>query len=432
MNIYEELWDLDQRENGMTVSCRDQSGKWINPDADILVEEQNKYTRGTDKAPNPLFYHVNEEKLQGETYTKFISLLDNYLINPFDLEDDLNSNRTEIIEIREFLNRIIRTSVMDRAYEYITGELGESFTIDIFKTELIRIWFELFDNYYNGNKTPGCSGFEHVFVGEGKKNDKSGIGGYHYWLKFFLDETEGTADFKGYNYKGSQVPEMGSSNPDITTISMEWLTNDSRKRASLKRKDLGGFFIGLSPEGQIAIATVLFYESLNNSGNFTGGTDRKTVIKGQLYSLVMYRETPLNKKNNSGSKIRSFFQKYLKPESQEEHSSNYSENTTNRITISKALINPSGYDSGKEWIEINNNSKNRISLKDWKMMNKLKEIYKLEGEIDPNKSIIIYPSDKSFKLTNKSGIIKILNGNNKVETEIKYKNPKINEILFFS
>ena len=67
-------------------------------------------------------------------------------------------------------------------------------------------------------------------------------------------------------------------------------------------KNKGCFFIGTSPEFEIAMATVAFYESL--SGKFSG-QKRYTTINSAAYELVVYRNIQAN--GARGDCIRSFY-----------------------------------------------------------------------------------------------------------------------------
>ncbi|MEQ8382059.1 MAG: hypothetical protein RH949_06785 [Coleofasciculus sp. A1-SPW-01] len=75
--IYQLLWEHD--ENQFSVSPRNSSGDWENPNADILLDEQVKAAgqREIDLATHPLFHTVNEAKLfdKDRTYSSFIQLL---------------------------------------------------------------------------------------------------------------------------------------------------------------------------------------------------------------------------------------------------------------------------------------------------------------------------------------------------------------------
>ena len=72
-------------------------------------------------------------------------------------------------------------------------------------------------------------------------------------------------------------------------------------------KNRGCFFIGTSPECEIAMATVAYYESLANY-KFKG-VKRRTIINGAVYDLVLYRN--IKPDGSRGRYIRSFYPIYL-------------------------------------------------------------------------------------------------------------------------
>jgi len=426
--FYEELWNLDQQNNGATASARSINGGWINPDADILVDEQYEAAgKNMDVAPNPLFYAVNEEILKKETYESFIKLLNNYLIHPNNSEE---YNDEEITEINKFLNCISKTNVAEWALAFLNENLDNDSIkqiLDFIKSpnknkldksdfiNLIRvIWFDIYTNYFDKKATPNCSGFEHVFVGEGKESN-DGIGGYHNWIKYYFDENGGRVDFKGYNYDNN-YSEEGTENPYVATIQFTWYIKDIfGNKVERKFKDKGGFFVGLSPECQIIMGTVLYIESI--AGLFTG-TNRNVEINGEKYRLVLYRETVNNP--NDGMRIRSFFPIYLYPSNKLDDTSNYEVMINEgNIKILTAYLHPRRSDRGRGWIEVYNNSAEVISLNNWKIVDSHGKEVNLEGLIEPNKTrrIMLY---KDISM-GKSGSIEINDANSKTVFKMKYR-----------
>lgn len=307
-NIYQEIWNSDR--NGFSASLRSGDG-WENPDAEILLDVQveSSGNKEVDLAKNPLFYQVKEDKFSGDTYKTLIKLLDNY-ITRINTEEIVTAEEQQ--EIQAFIDAILPTEPMQLAREYINKELGENFSEQQFRVQIERLWFEIYTNYYQGNATHFCSGFEHVFVGEAKLPGNfrqtrdatpafGEISGYHSWIKFYFDEKYRQVNFLGYKFdlKGNILPKT----PNVITLQMtQRLTNLRGEVIAELFKQKGGFFIGLSPECEIAIATVAFFESVH--GKMTKDKLR-TTINGAVYDLVLYRNvTP---SGSRGDFIRSFF-----------------------------------------------------------------------------------------------------------------------------
>ncbi|WBW98359.1 hypothetical protein [Oceanirhabdus sp. W0125-5] len=443
--FYEELWNLDQANNGLSASAPDSNRGWVNKNADILIDEQYEAAgRNKDRAPNPLFYSVKETKLEGKTYKSCIELLNNYLVYPREQEDLIGNNSEEDIERKNFLDSIVETRVVERGLEFINENLkkeviekvlkfidrpiNSKLEKDDFKKYIEKIWFEIYTNYYKGKPQPNCSGFEHVFVGEGKSKDNRGIGGYHSWIKFYLDEKGKRVDFTGYNY--DILGKEGRENPYVATIQMTWTPKDIYgRRVRRLFKDKGGFFVGISPECQIVMGTLLILEKMNGLLN---GTNKEVEINNQVYDLVIYPETPKSMENNTGMRIRSFFPKYKGP-SDLSNVRKYYEiiNNENDIRIIAAYLNPARSSRGIGWVEIDNISLTRISIVGWKLVDMSNNEKILEGDIEPNKTrrLIIYEDDL---LLNEDGTIELRDKENRSVFKIKYHNVPDGEILYFS
>lgn len=326
--FYEELWNLDQRNNGFSVSGKDKNGQWQDKDAGILLNEQNEAEgEGDDIAPIPLFYKVDETKFKRENYDSFLKLLNNYIVSPKFYEDNIGNNSEEDSERETFLENIMKTRVIERALEFINdtvkqevieeihkfieAPINSKLTMEKFVKFIEKVWFDIFIDY-NGKTRQYCSAFEHVFVGEGCIKSDGEISGYHNWIKFYQDEKGKKVEFEGYNYdrhgRNSDLENQGMYNPYIVSVQMTWKVKDSsRNELEKKFKSQDTFFVGISPECQIAMGTILLIESL--SGLLTE-TNREVEINGHIYDLILIRETPKSKEKHTGMRIRSFYSKY--------------------------------------------------------------------------------------------------------------------------
>ncbi|MGD1874705.1 MAG: lamin tail domain-containing protein [Mastigocoleus sp.] len=448
-NIYQTLWEND--DNQFSVSPRNQNGEWENSNADILLDEQVKAdgNREIDLATKPLFYKVNEEKLfdENRTYVSFINLLNNYAIRSVDPEF---TDEEEEAEQREFISLIMKTKPIGLALRYINQEFGENLSEQQFSSKLQRIWFELYTNYYNGRSTEFASGFEHVFVGEGKFDTHEGeqeatlgkVSGYHSWVKFYLDEQNQRVNYLGYKYdlEGKEGPQ----NPDVVTLQQLQTVIDMRGNIIAKLfKKKGGFFVGPSPECEIAIATVVYYESVYGR---VRRDKRRVSINGANYDLVLYRN--VNPNGSRGEMIRSFFPIFLSLDGIREPKEPESEmdipdlvpideiiSNNAPVAIIRALPNPSGSDKGKEWVELQNVSNDAINLTGWQMEDKFGRPQALGGTLQPNelkRFTVSRSTPDSMQMTNKSGLITLRNSDSQEVATVNYSRASSGEIIEFS
>jgi poly(U)-specific endoribonuclease len=201
-DIFIELWNVDQANNGMSVSRRLSSDEWQDPEADVLLDEQAMASGSQDRAPKPLIAKVNADKLSVPTYSTLKKLLDNYVVVEGKTEDEVGADEDEDTEIEAFLEAVADTAVFRRLHKHVNEHLVEP---DLSEKQMCTVvrrqWFELYENFFRANCDAGdhptgtkfCSGFEHVFVGECKAGS-SGIGGYHYWYTFYLEQEADKAD----------------------------------------------------------------------------------------------------------------------------------------------------------------------------------------------------------------------------------------------
>lgn len=442
-NIYQRLWDND--ENQFSVSARTASGEWENENADILLDEQvtSSGSRNIDLATKPLFYRVNEDKLfdESRTYVSFIQLLDNYALNCLDPE---STPEQELGEQHTFLSLIMGTKPIKLALQYINEQFGENISEEKFRSKLQRIWFELYNNYYKGKSTTYCSGFEHIFVGEGKYNPRfddkcetlGEISGYHSWVKFYLDEKNQRVNFLGYKYDlhGNQ----GLHNPNVVTLQMTQTITDMRGNivAQLFKKK-GGFFVGPSPECEIAIATVLYYESLHGKIQ----DQRSTTLNNENYKLTLYRN--INPNGSRGEFIRSFFPIYVGNQTSEEPQMDRPVvvpidrilRNGNPVKIISALPNPEGQDDqGQEWVELRNETDTAIDLTGWELRDKQGRPQKLQVILQPQMAqrIMITPNHpNAMQLSNRSGLIALYDRDFQLISAVQYRRANPGTLIQF-
>lgn len=304
-DIYQHIWESDP--NKLSVSARYGTHDWEDPSADILLDEQVHPSPDpeVDLAPRPLFYSVNEEKMRSlPTYRHFIQLLDNYRVH-------VNAPEVitvaEKVEIYQFLEAVLATAPMAIAFEYIRHTLNMKLSWDEFGDKLYSLWFKPHKNHYGGRIVWDVSGFEHTFVGEGRYTRDEAIAqvsgrisGYHSWLKLYLDEKSDRVNFLGYNY--GLHGHTGSSCPYVVIVQMEWSHSDTRGTVVKLFKKNNSFFVGTSPECEIAMGTVAFYESLKRK---LLGNRRRARIHHLSYDLILNRS--VNTDGSLGHHIHSFY-----------------------------------------------------------------------------------------------------------------------------
>lgn len=232
--LFNEMWDMDVNR--------------FTPGKDYAIELQGKadaVLQGDsvvqDSAARHLFHYVNEERLKNiKTFATFISLLDNYETST-GVEEIVTPE--EVAENNCFLDAILTTGVMKLAHEYLLKKKLAKPNLADFKYQLYDIWFQLYPRK-EGDRPDSC-GFEHVFVGETRRGKQ--ILGLHNWVQFYLQEKHKQIDYKGY------IARKTKTRPDrddqVLSIQFSW-------KGSVK--PIGSTFIGVSPEFEFALYTVIF------------------------------------------------------------------------------------------------------------------------------------------------------------------------------
>ncbi|XP_061775515.1 uridylate-specific endoribonuclease C-like [Nerophis ophidion] len=257
--VLNDLWHLDVNR--------------LKPGTDYIISPQGRagyvaqgsnYAR--DRARAPLFTYVNEDKLRSiKTYSHFINLLDNYEMST-GVSEKVTSEEFE--ENHKFLDAILETEVMKHAHQYLIQKRQSPTDLTHFKRQLYDIWFRLYHRDRSGGED-SC-GFEHVFVGETKYGQE--MMGLHNWVQFYLQEKRDHIDYKGY--KARDKKNTPDEDDHVLNLQFSWKG---------LVKPIGGSFIGVSPEFEVALFTVIFLASTEKRMSVLVKVDEYTL------ELVVYR-----------------------------------------------------------------------------------------------------------------------------------------------
>lgn len=410
--IYEELWDLDQAHDGCRVAARTAEDTWIPDDADIKLDLQGCASgkRHVDLATRPLFAYVDPAVLRRPTYAALLALLDNYILDPYTPESETPDEEREI---HDFLRIVAQTPVMQRALVYIREELGHPLSEASLQEHLRDLWFQTYTNHYDRRVLTDASGFEHVFVGEGRYDPRRGaealgeISGYHSWIKFYLDESHRRVNYLGYQC-GVRHLDHHSAPSSVTLQMLLYYTDLSGTvRAELFKK-IGGFFVGTSPAFEIATGAVAFHESV--AGLFED--DRRRIrIHDEVYDLVLYRN--VREDGSRGEHIRSLYPVFVgdgRADALEEgpvviRPVRAALRNEGPVVIEEAMPNPT---RGKEWIRLRNVSSEAIDLSGWALRDRMARPLPLEGTLGAGEDLEVElrrDVDGDMALGNRGGAI---------------------------
>ncbi|KAJ3270662.1 hypothetical protein HK104_004871, partial [Borealophlyctis nickersoniae] len=171
----EKLWQLD--------------GNRLTPGKDFQLNlQKEKRAGGTNFGP--LFSNSDPSILRrSPTYVTFLALLDNYIAQNGIAEV---VGAAEVAEQNAFLKECIRTGPVRYLHKYLVAKNLAPADEDQFRKMLKDIWFGL----YKRDAANDSSAFEHTFVGEIRKGQ--GVIGFHNWIQFWNEETNGHVKYRGY------------------------------------------------------------------------------------------------------------------------------------------------------------------------------------------------------------------------------------------
>lgn len=427
--IYQEIWNADQAQNGVEAILDTHNG----------TQQQGfvKVNSSLDESSNPDLkvlseVHIPPNKMQ--TYELCRKLFNNYT-----LEERMRENDTpeEEREIHDFVTAIRDTQPMQVARDYIERQTGSPITPEHWHNTLVELWFKRFSS----GGDPELSGFEHIVVGE---QESLKVQGYHFWWKYFLDDGFGSLvddgaanNIPGLSndrifYNGSKQKSGQLKFPESVTISYRWNAPDyENNRIRNLSKNIGGFFVGCSVEGLMALGTVLAHRGVR--------APKTAVIEGARYDMKLFH-------SGNGKHIRTFFPIFLGAaditdgggreegggnnvppiidggvDGSETPPEDTPRNSTAALRIIAAIVNPPGHDPGAETVTLVNAGAVDIDLSGWSIEDKHKRALNIEGKIiQAGEFYTIILSGKDLQLANKGGAIVLLDPEKNIMHRVGY------------
>jgi len=407
--IYQEIWNADQSQNGIDAIWDNEQGN--EKSGFVMVNSK----LGSDTATPALrvlsSVHIPEHKKT--TYDLVTKLFNNYSLPEPRPELETPQERQEV---HNFVSAIVETAPMQVARDYIARQTGTTVSNKRWYNTIIEMWFRRFSS----GGDPGLSGFEHVVVGE---QEKGNIQGYHFWWKYYLDDgyadmiDNGITGFEGLTddritYHGSKNKVGQMSFPESVTISYKWTAPDyeTKEIRSLFKK-IGGFFVGCSVEGLIAMGTV--------RAHLGAKAPHVAIIEGARYDMKLYRSP-----NNQH--IRTFYPIFQGPADNVDGGGREEGGTrpgamASQLRIVAAMVNPAGADIGSERITLANVGAVDMPVKNWQLRDKNGKSHQLEAiVIGPGNFHQIVLPGRSAQLSNKGGNIELLDDQGDVVHQVSY------------
>lgn len=417
--IYQEIWNADQAANGIEAVLDTENGSF---EQGYVRVNANLETHSDPALKVLTKVHIPDHKMH--TYEACRSLFNNYtLAEPMEEFDTARERQ----EMHNFITAIIETEPMNVAKAYIERESGSTVTRERWYNTIVELWFRRFS--MGGD--PALSGFEHVVVGE---QEKSKVQGYHFWWKYFLDDGFADRVDDGLSvpnslsndriiYHGSKLKQGQKAFPESVTISYRWHAPDYENMAVRSLfKRIGGFFVGCSVEGLMALGTVRAHKGIR--------APSIAVIEGARYDMKLFHSP--NRQH-----IRTFYPMFLGPADvigpgshnptvapvpgNNSPTGSSDVNIPEPVRIIGAKVNPKGHDPGFETIMIANVSAEDQILNDWCLKDKNNNSHVFQDKtIKSGEFLPISLSGENVQLSNKGGHILLYNSSEQIVQKVSY------------
>ncbi|MEO0867242.1 MAG: hypothetical protein AAFY17_02110 [Cyanobacteria bacterium J06642_11] len=417
--IFQAIWDADQRGNGVPAL---RPGEPTDANRGYVIVDERATAVDAD---HRVLKEVVIPESKRATYRLCERIFDNYALERAAREE---VTPLETQEEMDFIDAILPTPPIQKAREFLESSLNLTISDNMLAAMIKETWFEL----GRANSQRDASGFEHVFVGE-QASKASGVGGYHFWYKYYLDdagqsvvpgvETDDDIQYLGTRYEKAEEPEKGILVPEVVTLQLIWDAPLGEGRSGSRRlsKPIGGFFVGCSPEGLVALGLVRCRTQSN----------KITWINGAEYQLDLHR---LDSNRNA---IRTFFPRFRRadvvmmdpgtdPDNGENPSngappSDESAAAASDFRVVAAMVNPENPEGGREFLQIINASAQTASLLGWRVVApngtrfELADIQVAPGDIFK----FVLPTSQGV-LRNRAGTIQLISPDDSVVLDYAY------------
>lgn len=396
-NIYQQIYDADiASASGLPALVTGESTSEASGYVVVTESEQ------ASSVEDVIATHLIPPSKQ-RSYQLAEALFDNYDLDS-SIPDDITFE--EAAEVDDLLMEIVDSPPMALARKFIEAGSARTLTDQSWYARVKDTWFRPF----TVSSSPTRSGFEHVFLGEAKDGK---VGGLHWWY-FYLNKMKDT-DYRGAVY--SNVAQ-GIAIPELATLSFTWNVGGQRLV-----KDIGGFFVGISVEGLMAMGMVRAAED--------APAPNIVVLQGAEVELKMFKSDDRRSVNTfypvfrrTVSTVRTSTTDTsadLAPAPSESKAvANGTEQSAVRLLA--VMANPAGDDTGRENVTMINVSMQRALLLGWSVVGPNQSALKF-GEVwlEPGEARTFQvPSKGSLQLSNKGGQIKVVDAKGRVVQTVQY------------
>jgi hypothetical protein len=397
-DIYQQIWDADQSGNGVRPFYDDQPAR--PEDQTTGFVKLNSRLEHDTSADLKVLPEVVIPDAKRSTYDFCKKLFENYALDEQAHEVETPEEREEA---HDFVQAIVDTPPMQVARAYVEQQTGTTISRDRWYTTVVELWFRRFEQ----SGDPDLSGFEHVLVGE----QQGGVAqGHHFWWKYFLDDGFASqvdgARQRLPGFKDDRIVYLKSKEtagqrafPESVTISYRWDAPDYDAGALRPLfKKTGGFFVGCSPEGLMAIGTVRAHVAAN--------APKQAIINGARYELAVFR-------SNDNKNIRTFYPMFKGVAGAEppHHDGPPPDRVVRgQVKIVAALVNPLGDDAGQELVNLVNMGSDNLSLAGWRLVDKNQNQLTIQDvALAGGSSATVKLPKNTAQLSNQGGEIKLFN-----------------------
>ncbi|QDY85957.1 hypothetical protein FQU75_22910 [Paenibacillus polymyxa] len=289
--LFEEIWQADMDGNGVLPLIKGVSDSDRNDEKGYVIVDMDPFSgrggRGERNREVNVLTNVTIPEEKMASYNIFQKFHNNY--DWHEKENDPVTEEEEN-EIRELLEFSIKTPPMKIVRDYALEKkiISNGTSDEEWLEQLKDIWF----GQYQRNST---SAFEHIFMGEQKGTE---LNGHHFWYHYYINdgpfEVTHVRDAIHFLKTVEVVRAEQSHLAEVITIKYNYEEVDSAGNKTVLQKKKGGFFVGTSTEGLIALGTAAFFDGRENV---------PIELNGEKYDLAVF------KAQDDPTKLRTFFPK---------------------------------------------------------------------------------------------------------------------------